>query len=130
MKNNDTKRYYMLMCDTFVNDAKYNVFREGFKNIREIRENPFEQTQLLKILDNLQILFKKEFDAEKKLFSDLEVSPEYKSFETFKLDKIDTKFKYTTDYQDVFKRQEVMRRVYSTTNDNLDSTFNIKVKFN
>ena len=118
------------MCDTFVDDAKYNVFREQMKNIKEIRETPSELNQLVKILDNLQVLFKKEFELEKKLFADVEVSPEYKTFDTFKLDTIETKFKYTTDYQDVVERQKIMRRVYSNNNDNVNDTFNLKVKFN
>ena len=130
MQNLDTKRFYMMMCDTFVDDAKYNVFREQMKNIKEIRETPSELNQLVKILDNLQVLFKKEFELEKKLFADVEVSPEYKAFDTFKLDTIETKFKYTTDYQDVVERQKIMRRVYSNNNDNVNDTFNLKVKFN
>ena len=130
VRNLDTNRFYIMMCDTFVDDAKYNVFREQIKNIKEIRENPSDQTQLLKIVDNLQILYKKEFELEKKLFADVEVSPEYKAFDTFKLDTIETKFKYTTDYQDVVERQKIMRRVYSNNNDNVNDTFNLKVKFN
>ena len=54
VRNLDTNRFYIMMCDTFVDDAKYNVFREQIKNIKEIRENPSDQTQLLKIVDNLQ----------------------------------------------------------------------------
>jgi hypothetical protein len=130
LNNNDTNRFYIMMCDTFVDDAKYNVFREQMKNIKEIRETPSELNQLVKILDNLQVLFKKEFELEKKLFADVEVSPEYKTFDTFKLDTIETKFKYTTDYQDVVERQKIMRRVYSNNNDNVNDTFNLKVKFN
>jgi len=124
-------RFYMVYADTFVNDEKYQTFYNELINIDLVKKNTNLENELKNVLANLKVLYKEEFDAEVKRFEDFEKSPEYKIYETFKLDTIDTKMSYTTDVTvDKMEKRSIMKSVYRTGNENFDDKFNKKVKFN
>jgi hypothetical protein len=124
-------RFYMVYADTFVNDEKYQTFFNELINLDLVKKNTILENELKKVLGDLKVLFKEEFDAEIKNFDDYEKSPEYQIYDKFELDAIDTKMSYTTDVTvDKMEKRSIMKSVYRTGNENFDDKFNKKVKFN
>jgi len=124
-------RFYMVYANTFVNDEKYQTFFNELINLDLVKKNTILENELKKVLGDLKVLFKEEFDAEIKNFDDYEKSPDYQIYDKFELDAIDTKMNYTTDVTvDKNEKRSIMKSVYRTGNENFDDKFNKKVKFN
>lgn len=131
LDNDITSRFYMIMCQTFIDDVKYNEFKERLLNLRYIKTNTLFSQELSNVLDDTKKTFKSQFEIETKLFSDFEVSPKYKEFETFTINPFDTKVNYTSNIEnDKNEKEKIIRNIYRDINTTTNNKFNGKVKFN
>jgi hypothetical protein len=98
----------------------------------KVKLNTFMEKDIREVCEQLRVLFVKEFDAEKKLFTDFEKSPEYQKYLNFKIDTFETKLSYTTAKKPEHKdNQKLLKQLYSDFNiNNNRETFNDKVTFN
>ena len=127
----ETSRFYFVMSNIFTDDTKFKSFVESLIT-EKVKLNTFMEKDIREVCEELRVLFVKEFDAEKKLFTDFEKSPEYQKYLNFKIDTFDTKLSYTTAKQPNHKdNQKLLKQLYSDFNiNNNRETFNDKVTFN
>ena len=127
----ETSRFYFVMSNIFTDDTKFKSFVESLIT-EKVKLNTFMEKDIREVCEQLRVLFVKEFDAEKKLFTDFEKSPEYQKYLNFKIDTFETKLSYTTIKKPEHKdNQKLLKQLYSDFNINNDrETFNDKVTFN
>ena len=127
----ETSRFYFVMSNIFTDDTKFKSFVESLMT-EKVKLNTFMEKDIREVCEQLRVLFVKEFDAEKKLFTDFEKSPEYQKYLNFKIDTFETKLSYTTVKKPEHKdNQKLLKQLYSDFNINNDrETFNDKVTFN
>ena len=127
----ETSRFYFVMSNIFTDDTKFKSFVESLMT-EKVKLNTFMEKDIREVCEELRVLFVKEFDAEKKLFTDFEKSPEYQKYLNFKIDTFETKLSYTTEKQPEHKdNQKLLKQLYSDFNiNNNRETFNDKVTFN
>jgi hypothetical protein len=127
----ETSRFYFVMSNIFTDDTKFKSFVESLMT-EKVKLNTFMEKDIREVCEQLRVLFVKEFDAEKKLFTDFEKSPEYQKYLNFKIDTFETKLSYTTIKKPEHKdNQKLLKQLYSDFNINNDrETFNDKVTFN
>ena len=126
----EDKRFYMTMSDIFTNESKYNTFVESIITER-VKGNTPMVNLIRETCDNIKKEHIKEFDAEKKLFTDYE-SGDYITYFNYKVDNLDNtnfEFNYSTEDQSNDKRKK-LKTAYSDLNTNRKKDkFNGKVFF-
>jgi hypothetical protein len=127
----ETSRFYFVMSNIFTDDTKFKSFVESLIT-EKVKLNTFMEKDIREVCEELRVLFVKEFDAEKKIFTDFEKSPEYQKYLNFKIDTFETKLSYTTAKKPEHKdNQKLLKQLYSDFNiNNNRETFNDKVTFN
>jgi hypothetical protein len=125
-------RFYFVMSNIFTDDSKYNTFVESIITER-VKLNTTMENTIKETCASVKTEHIKEFDAEKKLFTDFETSPEYQKFVNFKIDKPESKLEYSTKENENTKakaNQKLLKEAYSDLNTNKKkNTFNGKVVF-
>jgi len=127
----ETRRFYFTMSDVFTNDNKYNEFVNKL-----LTEKVKGNSDLVKLIEStcndLKIQFTREYDVEKKLFTDFQATESYQKFVNYKIDEFETTVTYTTKKDDDNnKNKKLLRQTYSDLNINNDrKTFNDKITFN
>jgi hypothetical protein len=125
-----TRRFYMVMSQTFTNDDKYNAFVDKL-----LTEKVKGNTDLVKLIqatcEKLKFNFNEEYKKEKEIFDKYEKTPEYEKFKKYKIEKFETKLYYTTEENSNTKdNRKLLKETYSTINTNKNKkTFNGKVTF-
>jgi hypothetical protein len=118
------------MSNIFTDDSKYNTFVESIITER-VKLNTTMENTIKETCASVKTEHIKEFDAEKKVFTDFETSPEYQKFVNFKIDKPESELEYSTEVNDNTKdNQKLLKEAYSDLNTNKKkNTFNGKVAF-
>jgi hypothetical protein len=125
-----TRRFYMVMSQTFTNDDKYNAFVDKL-----LTEKVKGNTDLVKLIqttcEKLKFNFNEEYKKEKEIFDKYDKTPEYEKFKKYKIEKFDTKLYYTTEENSNTKdNRKLLKNTYSNVNTNKNKkTFNGKVTF-
>jgi hypothetical protein len=100
-------------------------------NLRYVKTNTLFAQELSNVLDDTKKTFKSQFELETKLFSDFEVNPKYKEFETFTINPFETKVNYTSNIENnKNEKEKIIRNIYRDINTTTNNKFNGKVKFN
>jgi hypothetical protein len=134
LNNTDyNRRFYMVMSNVFVNKDKYDAFVDRLLT-DQVKGNSDLVTFIKQTCEELRVQYIKEYDAEKKIFTDFESSQVYTTYKNYKINEFDSKLEYTTDkdgIQNYKDKQKLLKNTYSDLNvDNKRKTFNGKITFN
>jgi hypothetical protein len=125
-----TRRFYFVMSTIFTDDSKFNPFVDSLITDL-VKKNTFMEKDVRDECNRLKPIFVEEFDAEKKLMDDFEVSAEYQTYTNYKIEPFETKLSYTTEKQpNNNDNQKLIKQTYSEQNINNNNTFNDKITFN
>jgi len=126
------KRFYMVMSDVFNDDNKFNTFVNTLLT-DQVKGNSDLVALIEQTCNSLKEQYRKEYQAEKKIFTDFETSETYTKYKSFKIDEFNTKLAYTTkkdDIEDYKDKQKLLKKTYSDLNiNNKKDTFNGKITF-
>jgi hypothetical protein len=129
-QDDPSRRFFMVMSQTFTNDDKYNAFVDQL-----LTEKVKGNTDLVKLIqttcEKLKFNFNVEYKKEKEIFDKYDKTPEYEKFKKYKIEKFDTKLYYTTEENSNTKdNRKLLKNTYSNVNTNKNKkTFNGKVTF-
>ena len=126
-----TRRFYMVMSDVFNDDNKYNAFVDRLLT-NQVQGNSDLVNLIKQTCEGLKVIYRKEYEAEKKVFSDFEGSDTYKKYTSDKIDEFNTTLTYTTEkLSNTNDNEKLLKKTYSNVNvDNHKNTFNGKITFN
>jgi outer membrane protein OmpA-like peptidoglycan-associated protein/uncharacterized protein YktA (UPF0223 family) len=125
------KRFYMVMSEIFLDNTKFTTFVNSLITDK-IKSEPGMEDAVRRSCNNFKDICKSQYDFEKKLYTDFEVSPEYQLYKNFKIESFDTKLSYSTDnIGNNLQKKNRLKDLFSDTNiNNKEKTYNDKVKFN
>jgi hypothetical protein len=126
----EEERFYLIMSPIFTDDAKYQPFVESLMT-ELVKKNTFMEIDIREICEKLKTVFIEEYDAEKKILNDFEVSETYQTYKNYKIEPFPTTLKYSTKKDNNYKDNEkLLKQTYSDNNINNNNTFNDKITFN
>ena len=118
------------MSPIFTDDAKYQPFVESLMT-ELVKKNTFMEIDIREICEKLKTVFIEEYEAEKKILNDFEVSETYQTYKNYKIEPFPTTLKYSTKKDNNYKDNEkLLKQTYSDNNINNNNTFNDKITFN
>jgi len=129
-ETSEEERFYLIMSQIFTDDAKYQPFVESLMT-ELVKKNTFMEIDIREICEKLKTVYVEEYETEKKILNDFEISETYQIYKNYKIDPFPTTLKYSTKKDNNYKDNEkLLKQTYSDNNINNDNTFNDKITFN